>query len=352
MDTPNIERTLGLDFVRAAEAAALNTFTWVGRGEKELADAAASDAVRGTFDRMDIAGEVVIGEGIKDNAPGLFKGEKVGMWGKNSMPLDIAIDPIDGTTNLSKGLPNAIVCIAASLHDGPNAEHADDNSGLLDVPAFYMDKLAYGPEIRDAFVRNPSLPWSINTPPVDTIQMAAQILSKDVTDMVITAMDRPRNAALIESVRSLGANLRLVSDGDITAALAPAMPGSGIDLYMGIGGSPEGVLSAVGMRCLGGGLQAKIWPRDEEEKASLIEAGWGDKLDKVFLSRDLARGDQLLFVATAILESPFLPGMSVTGRIATTHSVLMRVKNRTVRFIKTMHNLDHKEIPLRSTNGK
>ena len=350
MDTSNIERTLGLDFVRAAEAAALNTFSWVGRGEKELADAAASDAVRGTFDLMNIAGTVVIGEGIKDNAPGLFKGEKVGTWGKDAVPLDIAIDPIDGTTNLSKGLPNAIVCIAASLHEGDGPGHSDDNSGLLDVPAFYMDKLAYGPEIRDAFVRNPSLPWSINTSPKETIEMAAHILSKDVSDMVITAMDRPRNAHIIESVRSLGANLRLVSDGDITAALAPAMPGAGVDLYMGIGGSPEGVLSAVGMRCLGGGLQAKIWPRDEEEKASLIAEGWGDKLDTVFLSKDLARGEQLLFVATAILESPFLPGMAVRGRTATTHSVLMRVRNRTVRFIQTLHNLDHKEIPLRSMN--
>lgn len=352
MDTTNIERTLGLDFVRAAEAAALNTFSWVGRGEKELADAAASDAVRGTFDLMNIAGEVVIGEGIKDNAPGLFKGEKVGMWSEDSVPLDIAIDPIDGTTNLSKGLPNAIVCIAASLHAGEPPGHSNDNSGLLDVPAFYMDKLSYGPEIRDAFVRNPELSWSIDSPPEETIRMAAQILSKDVTDMVITAMDRPRNAQLIEVVRSIGANLRLVSDGDITAALAPAMPGSGCDLYMGIGGSPEGVLSAVGMRCLGGGLQAKIWPRDEAEKKSLIDAGWGDKLDTIFLSKDLARGDHLLFVATAILESPFLPGMVVTGRTATTHSVLMRVRNRTVRFIRTLHNLDHKEIPLRSQNGR
>ena len=161
-------------------------------------------------------------------------------------------------------------------------------------------------------------------------------------------LDRPRNAHIVDTVREMGANLRMVSDGDITAALAPAMPNSGIDLYMGIGGSPEGVLSAAGMRCLGGGLQAKIWPRDEEEKASLIEEGWGDRLDKIFLSKDLAQGDHILFAATGILESPFLPGMSVQGRTAITHSVLMRVRNRTVRFINTHHNLDLKEIPLRS----
>ncbi|MBV7339350.1 fructose-bisphosphatase class II family protein [Chloroflexi bacterium TSY] len=346
----SFERTLGLDFIRATEAAALNCFSWVGRGEKELADAAASDAIRGTFDLMDVSGEVVIGEGIKDNAPGLFKGERVGTWSEGSMRLDIALDPIDGTTNLSKGLPNAISCIAASLHEGSSAGHDDDVAGLLDVPAFYLDKLSYGQTIRDAFVRDPSLPLSVDSPPDETIKLAARLLSKEIKDVVITAMDRPRNAHVIETVRGLGANLRMVSDGDITAALAPAMPASGIDLYMGIGGAPEGVLSAAGMRCLGGGLQAKIWPRDEAEKTELIEIGWGEKLETVFLSKDLARGDQIIFAATAILESPFLPGMTVTGRTALTHSVLMRVRNRTVRYITSYHNLDYKEIPLRSKN--
>lgn len=348
--TTAFERTLGLDVVRATEFAALNCFTWVGRGEKELADAAASDAIRGAFDQMEIAGEVVIGEGIKDEAPGLFKGERVGTWGENAIPSEIALDPIDGTTNLSKGLPNAISCIAASLKLNSVPGEEQEVTGLLDVPAFYMDKLAYGQTVRDAFVRDPSLPLSVEAPVGETIQLIARLLSKNVEDVVVTVLDRPRNAHIIEGVRALKANLRMVSDGDITAALAPAMPNSGIDLYMGIGGSPEGVLSAVGMRCLGGGLQAKVWPRDEEEKTALIAAGWGDQLDTVFLSKDLARGDDLLFAATAILESPFLPGMSVTGRMAVTHSVLMRVRNRTVRFITGHHNLDYKEIPLRSKN--
>ncbi len=346
----SFERTLGLDIIRATEAAALNCFTWVGRGEKELADAAASDAIRGTFDLMDVAGEVVIGEGIKDEAPGLFKGERVGKWSEGALRLDIALDPIDGTTNLSKGLPNAISCIAASLHIEQSAGDTSEPTGLRDIPAFYMDKLAYGPAIRDAFVRDPSLPLSVDTPADETIKLAAKILSKDIQDVVVTVMDRPRNAHIVETVRGLKANLRMVSDGDITAALAPAMPGSGIDLYMGIGGAPEGVLSAAGMRCLGGGLQAKIWPRDEEERASLIAEGWGDKFDQIFLSKDLARGDHILFAATAMLESPFLPGMNVTERTALTHSVLMRVRNRTVRFINTHHNLDYKEIALRSTH--
>lgn len=336
------ERTVGFDIVRATEAAALNCFSWIGRGEKELADEAASDAIRGTFDRMNICGEVVIGEGIKDNAPGLFKGEKVGTWAEGSPRFDIALDPIDGTTNMSKGLPNAISCIAAALCNDSGT------SGLVDIPAFYMDKLSYGEVVRDAFVKDPSLPLSIDADPRDTIKLVAQLLSKNVKDLVVTAMDRPRNERIIEIIRSMGANLRMVSDGDITAALAPALPGSGIDLYMGIGGAPEGVLSAVGMRCMGGGLQAKIWPRDEEEKAELIEIGWGDRLDKVYLSKDLAQGDDLLFAMTGILESPFMPGMSVEGRIAHTHSVLMRVRHRTVRFMESHHNLDYKEIPLRS----
>lgn len=336
------ERTIGLDFIRATEGAAISCFTWVGRGDKEAADAAASDAIRGTFDRMNICGEVVIGEGIKDNAPGLFKGELVGTWEEGTPRYDIALDPIDGTTNLSKGLPNAISCLAASLC----AE--GEESGLVDIPAFYMDKLSYGQAIRDAFVKDPSLPLSLESDPAETIKLAARLLAKDVQDVVITAMDRPRNAHIIEAVRSLGANLRLVSDGDITAALAPALPESGIDLYMGIGGAPEGVLSAVGMRCLGGGLQAKMWPRDEDEKTSLIAAGWGDRLDKIYLSKDLARGEDLLFIMTGILESPFIRGVTIRGRIATTHSVLMRVRHRTVRFITGYHDLDFKEIPLRS----
>lgn len=336
------ERTVGFDIVRATEAAALNCFSWVGRGEKELADEAASDAIRGTFDRMSICGEVVIGEGIKDNAPGLFKGEKVGTWAEGSPRFDIALDPIDGTTNMSKGLPNAISCIAAALCSDSG------HSGLVDIPAFYMDKLSYGTAIRDAFVKDPTLPLSIDAEPADTIKLVARLLSKEVQDVVITAMDRPRNARVIETIRSVGANLRMVSDGDITAALAPALPGSGIDLYMGIGGSPEGVLSAVGMRCMGGGLQAKIWPRDEVEKAELIAEGWGDRLDKIYLSKDLAQGEDLLFAMTGILDSPFIGGMSVEGRVATTHSVLMRVRNRTVRFMETLHNLDYKEVPLRS----
>ena len=345
----DFERTVGLDFVRASEAAALNCFTWVGRGEKELADEAASDAIRGTFDLMHISGEVVIGEGIKDNAPGLFKGEKVGNWREGAPSYHIALDPIDGTTNLSKGLPNAICCIAASLHDP--ADDGDEETGLLDIPAFYLNKLSYGQAIRDAFVKDPTLPLSLDTPIEETVKLAASLLNKDVQDVVVSAMDRPRNAYVVEAVRGLGANLRMVSDGDITAALAPAMLGSGIDLYLGIGGAPEGVLSAAGMRCLGGGLQARIWPRDGEEKASLIAEGWGDKLDMVYLSKDLARGEGIVFVATGILDSPFLPGVNIQGRTAITHSVLMRVRNRTVRFINTHHNLDYKELPLRSENS-
>jgi len=186
----------------------------------------------------------------------------------------------------------------------------------------------------------------------ETIEKVARILGKRAQDVVVVVMDRERNGAIIDEVRKTGANLRMISDGDITAALAPAIAHSGIDLYLGIGGSPEGVLSAAGMRCLGGGFQAKIWARDEEEKQSLIEAGWGDRFDTVFQSSDLARGESIIFAATGILDSPFLPGIRSEGNIITTHSVLMRVHFNTVRFIEAQHDANHKTLHLRSVNAE
>jgi fructose-1,6-bisphosphatase II len=180
----------------------------------------------------------------------------------------------------------------------------------------------------------------------------AQILGKDVRDVVVMVLDRPRNARYVEAVRRIGAKLRMISDGDIAAAIAPALKTSNVDLYVGIGGSPEGVLSAAGMRCLGGGLQAKIWPRDAEEKQSLIDIGFGQNLDRVYLSRDLAKGDRILFCATGISDSPLLRGVEVNGSVARTHSVLMRVKSKTVRSIKAFHELSAKTFHLRSAGGE
>lgn len=338
------ERVLELEFLRATENAALHSSHWMGRGDKESADYAACDAIRGMFDLMDIRGEIVIGEGIKDEAPGLFIGEKVGTWAEGSPRFDVALDPVDGTTNVSKGMPNSIACIAAAI-----PEEGED-CALQEIPAFYMNKLCYPEEVRLAWIADPSLPIDINAPISEVIKATAKILKKNVRDITVMVLDRPRNQYIIDEVRATGSKLRMVADGDITAAMAPSLPNSNVDLYAGIGGSPEGVLSAAGLRCLGGGQQAKIWPQDEEEKQSLIDAGWGDRLDKVFSSRDLAKGDNILFSATGISDSPLLNGVTISGNKAVTHSVLMRIKSKTVRFVEAHHDLSKKTIRLRSSN--
>ena len=339
----DIERLVEMDFLRATELAALNTLQWLGKGQKEKADAAACDAIRGMLDLMDISGEVVIGEGIKDEAPGLFKGERVGTWREGSPRFEVALDPVDGTTNVSKGMPNSISCIAAS------APSDDGRPCLQDIPAFYMKKLAYPLEVRRAWMKDPKLPIDINAPIEDVIDVTAKILGKEVRDVAICVLDRPRNYELIEAIRRKGASLRMIVDGDIAAALAPAMRTSAINLYAGIGGAPECILSAAGLRCLGGGMRAQIWPRDDDEKKSLIDQGWGDMLKHQFMSRDLARGENIVFAATGISHSPLLKGVKVEGMVATTHSVVMRARSGTVRFIEAHHNLERKTIHLRST---
>ena len=343
---PDIERLIEMDFLRATELAALNTLQWLGKGDKERADEAASDAIRGMFDLMDICGEVVIGEGIKDEAPGLFKGERVGSWREGSPRFEIALDPIDGTTNLSKGMPNSISCIAAS------GLSEDGQPCLQDIPAFYMKKLAYPLEVRRAWMKDPRLPIDVDAPIEEVIDVTARILGKEVRDVVVCVLDRPRNQDIIDAVRRKGAALRMIADGDITAALAPAMRTSAIDLYAGIGGAPECILSAAGLRCLGGGMKAKIWPRDEAERKSLIAEGWGDRLDHQFMSAELARGKNIVFAATGISQSPLLKGVRVQGTIATTYSVVMRARSGTVRFIEAHHDLARKTIHLRSTQDE
>lgn len=315
---------------------------WIGKGNKEAADADACDAIRGMFDLMDISGEVVIGEGIKDEAPGIFKGERLGTWQDGAPRFDIALDPVDGTTNVSKGMPNSISCIAAAIPDGSN------EPGLQDIPAFYLKKLAYPPAVRRAWMEDPKLPIDVRAPLADVIEVTARILGKNVRDVVVMVLDRRRNEACIEDVRRVGASLRMIADGDISAALAPALSRSSVDLYAGIGGAPEGVLAAAALRCLGGGMQAQIAPRDEAERQSLIAAGWGDRLDTVYRSRDLARGNDILFTATGISDGPLLKGVEVVGCKAYTNSVLMRSKSGTVRYLTVEHDLNRKTIHLRS----
>jgi fructose-1,6-bisphosphatase II len=343
--TFDIQRLVQFDFLRATEIAALHCMQWVGKGNKEAADAAACDAIRGMFDITDIRGTVVIGEGIKDEAPGIFKGERVGMWRDDSPRFDIALDPIDGTTNVAKGMPNSISCIAAAIPDG-------NEPALMDIPAFYLQKLAYPSKVRRAWVEDPHLPISVNAPLSDVIHVTAKILGKNVRDVTVMILDRPRNQPFIDEVRRVGASLRMIADGDVAAALAPALGSSVIDLYAGIGGTTEGVLAAAALRCLGGGMQAKIWPRDQAERRSLIDAAWGDRLDTVYRSRDLARGNEILFTATGISDSPLLKGVEVRGTTATTHSILMRAKSGTVRWLRTEHDLEKKTIHLRSSGNE
>jgi fructose-1,6-bisphosphatase II len=343
--TYDYERLLAFDFLRATEQAALHSMQWCGKGAKEEADAAACDAIRGMFDLIDIRGEVVLGEGIKDEAPGIFKGERLGLWRDSSPRFHIALDPIDGTTNHSKGMPNSISCIAAAVP-------FDGEPALFETPAFYMKKLAYPSKVREAWIADRNLPISVDAPLSDVIKCTAHILGKNIRDVTVMLLDRPRNQPFIDEVRKVGASLRMIGDGDIAAALAPALETSVIDLYAGIGGATEAVLAAAGLVCLGGGMQAKIWPRDEKEKQSLIEEGWGVRFDTVYRSKDLARGREVLFVATGISDSPLLKGVQVRGSTAITHSLLLRARSGSVRYVTTEHDLNRKTIHLRSTRGE
>ena len=339
----DIERIVEFDFVRATEAAALNSLRWLGRGDKEAADAAACDAMRGMFDLMNICGEVVIGEGIKDQAPGIFKGEQLGTWLPGSPQFDIAIDPIDGTTNISKGAPNSISCIAAA------SPEEDVKVALRDVPSFYMMKLSYGARVIQ-YTQKRGDALQLEAPVAETLAIVARALEKRVQDVIVMMLDRPRHKEIVDEIRKAGASLRMISDGDIAAALAPSIPESNVDLYMGIGGSPEAVLAAAGIKCLGGEMQCKMWPRDEKERKKLVGDGYEEDLGRVFCADDLANGKNIVFCATGISDSALLRGVKGQGMKATTHSILMRAKSRTVRFIRATHDLQNKTIRLRSDN--
>src|SRR6266852_1321238 len=320
----DIERIIEFDFVRATEAAALNSLRWLGRGDKEKADEAACDAMRGMFDLMNICGEVVIGEGIKDEAPGIFKGEQLGTWIPGSPPFDIAIDPIDGTTNISKGAPNSISCIAAaSPEEGVKV-------ALRDVPSFYMSKLAYGPRVIQ-YMQKRGDSLKIDFPIQETLAIVARAIDKREQDAVMMTLHRPRHKEIVEEIRAAGASLRMIGDGDIAAAMAPSLPESDVDLYMGIGGSPEAVLAAAGIKCLGGEMQCKMWPRDEKERKQLIADGCEKDLDRIFTADDLAQGENIVFCATGI-----------------NHYTLTRAKRKAVRHIRLMNKLQNNDIRARS----
>jgi fructose-1,6-bisphosphatase II len=324
--------------------AALNSVHWLGRGAKESADAAACDAINGCFDQVDMCGEVVIGEGIKDDAPGIFLGERLGTWREGAPRFLIALDPIDGTTNISKGMPNSISVMAA-VHapEGTDAHMAN-------LPTFYSQKLAYGPRVAEVLRTDKFLRFNLDSSTEEVIEKAARILGKHVKQIVVLMLDRPRHGKLIEEVRSLGASLRLLHDGDITAAIAPSLSDAGVDLYMGTGGSPEGVLAAAALRTLGGDMQLRMVVRDEEERQRVSALPEFKNLSRIYHAEDLVKGPSAIFCATGISDSSLLKGVKFIGRRAHTHTVLMRGLSRTVRFIEATHNLDHKTIRLRSDN--
>jgi fructose-1,6-bisphosphatase II len=341
MQPVDLERLVGLEFIRATEAGALSAYKWMGKGDKESGDYAACDAIRGLFDTVNISGIVTIGEGIKDNAPGIFKGEKLGNWSEGAIKMAIALDPIDGTTLVSKGLPGAISVIAAAT-----CEKADEdpNSLLADIPSFYMNKISFGPRVKQGPGR-----IRLDNSVQDNLEIIALKLGKRTQDLTVVILDRPRHERLIHDVRRAGAAIRLLSDGDIAGAIAPCLPGSGVDVYMGIGGSPEAVLAAAGIKCLGGEILAQMWPRDNEELASLKASGLTDSdLAKLYTCDDLARGNRILFAATGISDSAMLPGIRYEDTTAITHSIFMRAKHQTIRYMKTVHNLDLKTVHLRS----
>ena len=339
--TLDLERLIEFEFVRATENAALQARKWLGRGEKELADAAACDAIYGVFDLLDVCGEVVIGEGIKDNAPGIFVGEHLGTWKPGAPRFNIALDPIDGTTNVGKGMPNSISVIAAAqVPEGAP-------SAMRNIPSFYSHKIAYGPAVVEALKAIGS-PILLDWPVEKVLTFVAKALDKNLGDLVVMTMDRPRHKPIVDAVRAAGAGLRMISDGDITAAVAPSIVGSGVDLYIGMGGSPEAVLTAAALKCLGGDMQTRMWFQDEAHRAEIAAQVSPEDLTRVFFKDDLVIGESALFCATGITDSALLPGVKLTGHRAETHSILMRSRSGTVRHITAVHHLEKKVVNLRS----
>jgi fructose-1,6-bisphosphatase II len=332
------ERAIDLDLVRCTENAALAAWKYFGKGDKNQADFAAADAMRGMFSLVDCRGLVRIGEGTKDEAPGIFEDEQLGSWREDAVAAAIAVDPIDGTTLTAKGLPGAISVLAVSTCSSPE----DDPRGLFPaIPSHYMQKIAVGPRVAlsDACLQ-------LDAPLEANLSIIAGQLRKRLRDLVIVVLDRPRHVATIEAIRSAGCRIRLISDGDVAAAIAPSLPNSGIDAYVGIGGSPEAVLSAAAVKCLGGQQLCRMWPKDAAELRTLKYDGrcTEEDLQKVWTVDMMAPGEHLIFAATGISDSPMLAGIQYRRQHCVTHSILMRARNRTVREIKAIHNLARKTI--------
>jgi len=312
-----VDRNLALEFIRVTEAAAIAAAHWVGRGEKKKADGAAVDEMRKRFNNVDFKGIVVIGEGEKDEAPMLYTGEVVGT-GKGPK-MDLAIDPLECTDSVAHGRYNALAVIAAGAP-----------GSLLHAPDTYMDKLATGSEAAKVIDLDDSV--------TNNIKKTAKAIGKDVREITIMMLDRERNYPIMNEARSIGARVRLITDGDVAAAIATCIPEAGIDLLMGSGGSTESVLAAVALKILGGEILCRFKPKKESDIGKIKEMGIKN-IKKIFTVSDLARGDQLTFTATGVIDGPLLQGVIFRKNRIITHSIVMRARSKTIRYITTHHHL-------------
>jgi len=311
------DRNLAMELVRVTEAAAMAAGRWVGRGDKNGGDQAAVDAMRKLIGGVSMSGIVVIGEGEKDEAPMLFNGEEVGNG--DGPACDVAVDPIDGTTLMSKGMPNALAVLAVA-----------ERGAMFDPSAvFYMEKLAVGAEAADAI--------DIDAPVAENIRRVARARSIDVADVTVCILDRPRHNDLVRNVRETGARIHFISDGDVAGAISAARLGTGVDMLIGIGGTPEGIIAASALKCMGGAIQAKLWPRDDTERQKAIDAG--HDLDRVLGTDDLVSGDNVFFCTTGVTDGDLLRGVHYNPGGCTTQSIVMRSKSGTVRMIDGYHRL-------------
>lgn len=313
-----MDRNLALEAVRVTEAAALASARVMGRGDEKAADQAAVDAMRRAFDSVGIAGTVVIGEGERDEAPMLYIGEKVGAGGPE---IDIALDPLEGTTITATGGPNALSVIAMA-----------EKGGFLHAPDTYMEKIAVGPRARGAI--------DITAPPAKNLKAIANALRVYVEDLTVVVLNRPRHEQLIREIRATGARIKLIPDGDVSAAIATSFESTGVDVLMGIGGAPEGVIAAAAIRCVGGDMQGRLVPRNNDEIERARRMGISD-INRVYQLEELA-GGHVMFAATGVTDGDFLKGVRFLSGGATTHSVVMRSQSRTIRYIQATHHFDYK----------
>jgi len=315
-----LERSLTLELVRVTEAAALASARWMGKGQQHEADQAATTAMRAVFDTIPMQGKVVIGEGEMDEAPMLYIGEELGT--QNGPKVDVAVDPLEGTKIVAQGTWNALSVVAIA-----------ERGHLLHAPDMYMKKIAVGPEAVGKV--------DINASTLENLQAVAKAKNKDVEDVVAIVLDRPRHKELIEEIRAAGARIKLITDGDVAAALNTAVDDTGVDILLGIGGAPEGVLAAAALQCLGGEIQGKLVPSNDEEIERCQRMGITD-LDQVFYMDDFCAGNDTIFAATGVTDGELLKGVQFKGSGATTQSVVMRTKSGTIRFIDGQHRLKKK----------